>query len=138
LSLLVVSVVTLVSGNPKRSKILVLLPCKAASAFLFWKKGIKLSKGYWVSAHCETKDQTKLAMYAQLAVPAVEAAGGKVILRGVACAVREHSLKEQTVVIEFPSYEQAVAAYESDAYQKALEALGDSVVRDLRVISGAE
>jgi uncharacterized protein (DUF1330 family) len=97
-----------------------------------------LSKGYWVSAHRETKDRAKLATYAQLAVPAVEAAGGKVILRGVAYEVREHGLREQTVVIEFPSYEQAVAAYESDAYQKALEALGDSVVRDLRVIGGAE
>ena len=54
-----------------------------------WKKEIQLSKGYWVSAYCETKDQAKLATYAQLAVPAVEAAGGKVVVRGVTEEVRE-------------------------------------------------
>ncbi|MGF6241822.1 MULTISPECIES: DUF1330 domain-containing protein [Paraburkholderia] len=97
-----------------------------------------MSKGYWVSAYRETKDQARLATYAQLAVPAVEAAGGRVIARGVADEVREHGLKERTVVIEFPSYEQAVAAYESDAYRKALEALGDAVVRDFRIIRGVE
>ena len=52
--------------------------------------------------------------------------------------VREHGLKERTVVIEFPTYEQAVAAYESDAYKKALGALGDAVERDLRIVRGAE
>jgi uncharacterized protein (DUF1330 family) len=47
-------------------------------------------------------------------------------------------LKERTVVIEFPTYEQAVAAYESDAYKKALEALADGAERDLRIVRGAE
>jgi uncharacterized protein (DUF1330 family) len=97
-----------------------------------------MSKGYWVSAYRKTKDPAKLAAYAQLAAPAVAAAGGKFIVRGVADEAREQGLKERTVVIEFPSYEQAVAAYESDAYKKALAALGDGVERDLRIVRGAE
>jgi uncharacterized protein (DUF1330 family) len=47
-------------------------------------------------------------------------------------------LKERTVLIEFPTYEAAVAAYDSDQYKKALEALGDGVERDLRIIRGVE
>jgi uncharacterized protein (DUF1330 family) len=97
-----------------------------------------MSKGYWVTAYRETKDPSKLATYAQLAGPAVAAAGGRFIVRGLADEVREHGLRERTVVIEFPTYEQAVAAYESDAYKKALAALGDAVERDLRIIRGAE
>ncbi|MGF6754396.1 DUF1330 domain-containing protein [Paraburkholderia sp. GAS334] len=97
-----------------------------------------MSKGYWVTAYREIRDPSKLAAYAQLAAPAVAAAGGKFIVRGLADEVREHGLKERTVVIEFPTYEQAVAAYESDAYKKALGALGDAVERDLRIVRGAE
>jgi uncharacterized protein (DUF1330 family) len=97
-----------------------------------------LSKGYWVSTYRETKDEAKLAAYSKLAVPALETAGGKIIVRGVPDEVREHGLKERTVVIEFPSYEQAVAAYESETYRKALEALGDAAMRDFRIVRGAE
>jgi Domain of unknown function (DUF1330) len=34
-------------------------------------------KGYWMGAYRETKDPSRLAAYAQLAAPAVAAAGGK-------------------------------------------------------------
>ena len=97
-----------------------------------------MSKGYWVTAYRATRDASKLAAYAQLAAPAVAAAGGKFIVRGVADEVREQGLKERTVVIEFPSYEEAVAAYQSEAYQHALAALGDGVERDLRIVRGTE
>ncbi|WP_345814211.1 DUF1330 domain-containing protein [Paraburkholderia sp. PREW-6R] len=97
-----------------------------------------MSKGYWVTAYRATKDPAKLAAYAQLAAPAVAAAGGKFIVRGVADEVHEQGLKERTVVIEFSSYEAAVAAYDSEAYRKALDALGDGVERDLRIVRGTE
>ena len=66
------------------------------------------------------------------------AAGGKFIVRGVAEEAREQGLKERTVVIEFPTYEAAIAAYESELYKKALAALGDGVERDLRIVRGTE
>jgi uncharacterized protein (DUF1330 family) len=40
------------------------------------------------------------------------------------------------VVIEFDSVAQAVAVHESPAYQEALAALKDGVVRDLRIVPG--
>jgi uncharacterized protein (DUF1330 family) len=98
----------------------------------------QMSKGYWVTTYRKINDPSKLAAYGQLAGPAVAAAGGKFLVRGVADEVHEQGLKERTVVIEFPSYEDAVAAYSRDDYKKALDALGDAVERDLRIVRGAE
>jgi uncharacterized protein (DUF1330 family) len=41
-----------------------------------------------------------------------------------------------TSVIEFDSYGIALAAYESEDYQRALAALGSSVERDFRIVEG--
>jgi uncharacterized protein (DUF1330 family) len=40
-------------------------------------------------------------------------------------------------VVEFESYERALAAYESEAYKKALLALGSGAERDFRIVEGA-
>ena len=42
------------------------------------------------------------------------------------------------MVTEFPSVEQAVAAYNSPAYQEALRVLGDGAVRDVRIVETLE
>ncbi|MBN3766268.1 DUF1330 domain-containing protein [Burkholderia sp. Ac-20365] len=97
-----------------------------------------MSKGYWVTHYRKTNDPAALAAYAQLAAPAIAAAGGKFIVRGPAEEVREGGLKERTVVVEFPTYEQAVAAYDTDDYKKALAALGNGAERDLRIVRGTE
>ena len=50
----------------------------------------------------------------------------------------EHGLKERTVIVEYPSVEKAIAAYNSAAYGQALKALGDGAVRDIRIVEGLE
>jgi uncharacterized protein (DUF1330 family) len=40
------------------------------------------------------------------------------------------------IVVEFESYEKALAAYTSEAYQKALQALGSGAERDFRIVEG--
>jgi uncharacterized protein (DUF1330 family) len=47
--------------------------------------------------------------------------------------LKENARNERTVVVEFPSVEQAEAFYESDEYQPALEALGDDAVRSYKI-----
>ena len=58
-------------------------------------------------------------------------------MRGLPAQVYEAGLNQRTVVIEFESVEQAVAAHDSPAYQAALAALGDGAVRDLRIVAAA-
>ena len=47
-------------------------------------------------------------------------------------------VNERTVVVEFPSFEQALATYEGPAYQAAAAKLEGAVERDFRVIEGVE
>jgi uncharacterized protein (DUF1330 family) len=95
-----------------------------------------MAKAYFLSVYRQIKDPAKLAAYAKLAGPAVEAAGGRFLARGVADKAYESGQLERTVIIEFDSVAQAVAMHDGPRYQAALEALGDGAVRDLRIISG--
>ena len=92
-------------------------------------------KALWINTFRSTGDPDALARYAERAGPAMTAHGGRFLARGIPAAIFEAAVRERTVVIEFPSVEDAVAAYHSLAYQAALSELGDEVVRDLRVVA---
>ena len=95
-----------------------------------------MSKAYWVSTYRAVKDTEKVAAYAKLAGPALAAAGARFLARGEPSKIYELGLKQRTVLIEFDSVEQAVAAHDSPAYQAALAALGDGADRDIRIVEG--
>jgi|ERR1700733_4262836 uncharacterized protein (DUF1330 family) len=95
-----------------------------------------MSKAYWISAYRSVRDEAALASYAKLAAPALLAAGGRFLARGLPAHVYESGLSQRTVIIEFDSVAQAIAAHDSPAYQQALRALGDGADRDLRIIEG--
>jgi uncharacterized protein (DUF1330 family) len=95
-----------------------------------------MSKCYWISTYRAVKDEEKVAAYAKLAGPAVTAAGGRFLARGEPSMTYELGLKQRTVLLEFDSVEQAIAAHNSPAYQVALAALGDGADRDIRIIKG--
>jgi uncharacterized protein (DUF1330 family) len=60
-----------------------------------------MAKAYWI------------ATYAQIAGPAIWAAGGRNLVRGMPAEVLEAGLALRTVVIEFQGVAAATAAYES-------------------------
>ena len=95
-----------------------------------------MPKAYWITCYREISDPAKLAAYAKIGAPAIEAAGGRFIARGIAAHVFEAGLKERTVVIEFASVEAAIAAHNTPAYQEALKALDGGAIRDLRIVPG--
>lgn len=96
-----------------------------------------MPKAYWISAYQEVRKPDALAAYAKLAGPALAAAGGRFVVRGMPSAVKEAGLMQRTVIVEFDSLPEALAAYDSPAYREALAALGiDSVVREIRIVEG--
>ena len=95
-----------------------------------------MAKAYWIAAYRSVRDPQALAAYAKLALPALEAAGGRFLVRGMPARVYEGGLEQRTVLIEFASVAQAVAAHDSPAYQEALRALGDGADRDMRIVEG--
>ena len=95
-----------------------------------------MAKAYWISCYQEIIDPLKMAAYAKLAGPAIEAGGGRFLARAVAARCYEQGKLERIVVIEFDSLEQAFATHDSPAYKAALDALGNGVIRDLRIVPG--
>jgi uncharacterized protein (DUF1330 family) len=93
---------------------------------------------YWINFYREITDEAKVAAYAELAGPAIRAAGGTFLARSLPEQTYEAGQQNRTVVIEFESVEVARAAHDSPGYQEALAALGDGAVRDVRVIPGVD
>jgi len=91
---------------------------------------------YWISIYNEIVDESKVAAYAELAGPALQAAGGTYLARGLPELTYEVGESTRTVLIAFDSVEAARAAHETEAYQEALAALGDGAVRDMRIVPG--
>ncbi len=95
-----------------------------------------MAKAYWVVCYHSIKNPDALAAYAKLAAPAIQAAGGRFLVRGTPAKVYERGLIQRTVVSEFESLDKALAAYHTPAYQEALRVLGDAAERDLRIVEG--
>jgi uncharacterized protein (DUF1330 family) len=95
-----------------------------------------MAKAYWITFYREVNDPAKLAAYAKLAGPALEAGGGRILGRGTAAHAYESGQLERTVLIEFESVEHAMKAHDSPAYQTALRELAGGAVRDIRIVPG--
>ncbi|MDH3287300.1 MAG: DUF1330 domain-containing protein [Betaproteobacteria bacterium] len=95
-----------------------------------------MAKAYWIAFYRSIKNQDQFAAYAKLAGPAIQAAGGKFMVRGNPAKVYEAGLNQRVVMIEFDSLQQATAAHDGAAYQEALKVLGDAVDREIRIAEG--
>ena len=76
---------------------------------------------YWV-ARSKINDPVEYKKYTDLAGPLVAKFGGKVLARGGRYQIMEGPEKFQRfIVVEFPSFDQAVACFNSPEYQAASE-----------------
>lgn len=97
-----------------------------------------MPNAYWITTYRAVRNPDALTAYARLALPALTAAGGRFLVRGMPAQVYESGVNQRVVVIEFDSVDRAVAAHESPAYQEALRQLGDGAERDMRIVPGYE
>lgn len=96
-----------------------------------------MKKGYWVVAYRSISDQSALKAYSTLALPAVQSFGGRFLTASPSqVQAHESGLQRRTIIVEFDSYDIALAAHDSEAYRKALHALGSGAERDYRIVEG--
>ena len=96
-----------------------------------------MPKAYWVVTYRSVKNPAAWEAYAKIAIPALEASGGRYLVKASPARTYEHGLNERVVWVEFDSLDQALAAHDTPAYQEALRALGTgNVERDMRVVEG--
>lgn len=97
-----------------------------------------MPKAYWVSIYKKINDEAKVAAYAKLAGPALTAAGGKFLARGMPAQVYELGIQQRTVLLEFESVAAAKAAHDSPGYTEALRALDNGCDREIRIMEAVE
>jgi len=93
-------------------------------------------KGYVVCVYQNIANQDKLKEYALKARVAVEKYNGKFLIRGGRSTSNEGKKSPRTVVIEFPSYDEANKFYKSKEYQDAHSILEGSAERQHQIIEG--
>ena len=94
-------------------------------------------KGYVVCVYKSITNEDKLKEYAVKARAAVEKYKGNFLIRGGKTTTNEGEASPRTVVIEFPTYEEANLFYNSNEYQEAHDILKGHAVRHHQTVEGA-
>ena len=93
-------------------------------------------KGYVVTVYKTIKDEDVLKNYAVKARDAIEKHKGKFLVRGGKKITTEGDESPRTVVIEFPSFDEAEKFFYSKEYQDAHAILKSTVIRHHQIIEG--
>ena len=95
-----------------------------------------MSKGIWIAVYEKIENIDALKKYALKATTAIEKYSGKFLVRGGKNITLEGNQVPRTVIVEFPTFEDAGKCYNSDEYQEAHNILKGSVKRNLQIIEG--
>jgi len=92
-------------------------------------------KGYWIG-HSDVTNPEPYKRYMVADQPVIGGFGGRYLVRGGQQEVPEGKSRSRTVVLEFPSYEAALACYRSDDYQAAKKFRDGNAELDLVIVEG--
>ena len=81
-----------------------------------------MAKGYWL-ARLDISDREIFAEYRKRNAAPIAKFGGKFVIKGGKAETMLGPARGENVVIEFDSYDQAVACFRSDDYQAAAQYL---------------
>jgi uncharacterized protein (DUF1330 family) len=96
-----------------------------------------MAKGYWI-VHVTVTDPEIYKQYVAANAAAFERFGGRFVVRGGRHEIVRGTARPRHVVIEFASYEQALACYHSPEYAAAKAIFDRCAVSDLIVIEGTD
>jgi uncharacterized protein (DUF1330 family) len=73
----------------------------------------------YILMHADVTDAEEYERFKVAAAKAIDDHGGRYLVRGGASTALEGDFGSRVVLLEFPSYEDALAFYRSEAYQAA-------------------
>ncbi len=94
-----------------------------------------MAKGYWIG-RVTVNDPEMYKAYVAGNGRAFEKYGGRFLVRGGPFVCMEGDSRDRNVVIEFPTYDAAIACYNSPEYQEVLKYRADASESDLVIIEG--
>ena len=95
-----------------------------------------MPKGYIV-AHITVRDPDAYREYVERDTPILKGLGGSFVVRGGQSKVMEGSAHDRHVVIEFPSYQAALDAYNDPDYPEVAEIRRRTADSTIIVVEGA-
>ena len=95
-----------------------------------------MPKGIWIAVYEKIENMEILKKYAIKATAAINKYSGKFLVRGGKNITLEGNQSPRTVIVEFPSFQDAEKCYNSSEYKEALSILKGSIKRNLQIIEG--
>lgn len=95
-----------------------------------------MAKGYWIG-RVDVSDPAAYQAYVAANAAPIAAHGGRFLVRGGPVTALEGRTRARNVLLEFPSFEAALACYRSPGYQAAVALRQPVAVADLVVVEGA-
>jgi len=77
-----------------------------------------MARGYWI-ASVDVHDPEAYGRYVAANAVAIAKFGARFLVRGGESRLQEGSVRSRSVVLEFPSYQDALDCYDSPEYQEA-------------------
>ena len=94
-----------------------------------------MAKGYWIG-RVDVSNEDGYKPYAAANPAIFKKFGAKFVVRGGPFENPEGTSRSRNVVIEFPSYEQALACYRSPEYQANIKVRQPHSIADIVIIGG--
>ncbi len=96
-----------------------------------------MPKGYWI-VHVTVTDQAKYKDYLAADAVAFQKYGAKPLVRGGQFQAPEGESYSRHVVIEFESYDKAIACYDSPEYQAAIPLRHAASESEIVIVEGTD
>jgi uncharacterized protein (DUF1330 family) len=90
----------------------------------------------YILMHAEVTDPDEYEHFKAAAAKAIEDHGGRYLVRGGASTSLEGDFGSRVILVEFPSYQDALDFYQSEAYQAAREIRLRSAKASILVMDG--
>lgn len=94
-----------------------------------------MAKGYWIG-RIDVRDPERYKDYIATAAPAYREFGAEFLVRGGVFTPAEGPSRSRNVVIAFPTYEAAIACYESETYRRARAIRQECADGEVMIIEG--
>lgn len=94
-----------------------------------------MTRGYWI-AQVDVDDMARYEEYSAQIDATLAPFGGRFLVRGGRREDVEGTVRKRSIVIEFDSFEQALACWRSPAYQAIIPLRKDAAMADIVVVEG--
>lgn len=95
-----------------------------------------MTKGYWV-VDVDVTDAEKYRSYREFVGPYLASRGGVFLTRAGKVVVKEGTARTRTVIVEFESFEAALAAYDDPEYTEGRKLRLNAGDLDFVIVEGA-